>query len=89
MNSMPNHRAENRDEATNLLAYHLWQQAHCPPGDDLKFWLLAEEQLFGKHDRQFTAKAKAAATARSATPSAGKSRGKSQSKPAKQQSKSR
>jgi hypothetical protein len=97
MNSIPKHRAEHRYEEISLLAYHLWQQAHCPPGEDLKFWLQAEEQLFGKHAPQSAAKGKAAAsakaTAKHATTSAGNgaakpaatAAGKSQSKAAKQQ----
>ncbi len=93
MNSMPNHRTENRFEETSQLAYHLWQKAGCPPVEDLKFWLQAEEQLFGKLDRQPAAKAKAAGTAKpaakSATASAGKSLVKSPPKSVKPQAKAR
>lgn len=93
MNSVPNHRTENRYEETSQLAYHLWQKAGCPPVEDLKFWLQAEEQLFGKHDRQSAAKAKAAGTTKpatkSATASSGKNLVKSQPKSAKPQSKPR
>lgn len=46
------HRAEHRSEETSMLAYHLWQKAGSPPGDDLKYWLQAEEQLFGRLDDQ-------------------------------------
>jgi hypothetical protein len=46
------HRAENRSEETSIRAYHLWQKAGSPPGEDLKYWLQAEEQLFGRHDDQ-------------------------------------
>ena len=84
MNTLPNHRTEHRSEEISLLAYHLWQKAHCPPGEDLKFWLQAEEQLFGKRDRHSDAKATAADTARTVTKpaaaSAGKGTVKSQSK---------
>lgn len=62
MNHMPPHRTEHRFEETSMLAYHLWQQANCPPGEDLKFWLQAEEQLFGKSGQQPTANAKQAGT---------------------------
>lgn len=62
MNSIPPHRAEHRYEETSLLAYHLWQQAHCPPGEDLKFWLQAEEQLFGKREPQSATGQKAPAS---------------------------
>ena len=86
MNSIPRHRAEHRYEEISLLAYHLWQQAHCPPGEDLKFWLQAEEQLFGKRERQAAAKAKAAGTPKSLTQSAGNGPTKSQPKAAKPQS---
>jgi len=91
MNSMPNHRIENREEETNLLAYHLWQQAHCPPGEDLKFWLQAEEQLFGKKARQSAAKASGPAKtmAKSVTVAAGKRLVRSQPKSGKPQTKSR
>jgi len=96
MNSIPKHRAEHRYEEISLLAYHLWQQAHCPPGEDLKFWLQAEEQLFGKHAPQSATKAKATASAtatakhagngaaKPATATAGKGAAKTQSKAAKQ-----
>lgn len=46
------YRAEHRSEETSMLAYHLWQKAGSPPGEDLKYWLQAEEQLFGRHDDQ-------------------------------------
>jgi hypothetical protein len=66
---MPPHRAEHLFEETNLLAYHLWQQANRPPGLDLKFWLQAEEQLFGKCNN---GRSKPAVAARSVNPSAAK-----------------
>ena len=89
MNQTPPHRTEHHAEETSLLAYHLWQQAHCPLGEDLKFWLLAEEQLFGKRAPQTATKGKAAtsakATAKPAAATAGKVAAKNQSKAAKQQ----
>lgn len=48
MNSTPHPRPERRYEEISLLAYHLWQKAECPPGEDVNFWLQAEQQLFGK-----------------------------------------
>lgn len=32
-----------------LLAYHLWEAAGRPTGEDVKYWLQAEEQLLGRH----------------------------------------
>ncbi|MCE4226738.1 DUF2934 domain-containing protein [Methylobacterium sp. C25] len=26
-------------------AYELWERNHCPPGLEMRFWLLAEQQL--------------------------------------------
>ena len=26
-------------------AYELWERNHCPPGLEMRFWLLAERQL--------------------------------------------
>lgn len=97
MNSIPPHHPEHRYEEISLLAYHLWQQAHCPPGEDLKFWLQAEEQLFGKRAPQSSAKTKTAAApkpaakpaARSAPAPAAKARAKSMSKAAKPQPRAR
>ena len=89
MNSMPNHRAENRYEETSLLAYHLWQQAACPPGEDLKFWLQAEEQLFGKRERLAASKAKVAVAPKTLTKPAGNGSTKSQPKSAKQQARAK
>jgi hypothetical protein len=74
MNSIPSHRPEHRYEEISLLAYHLWQKANCPPGEDLKFWLQAEQQLFGKHEPQSAAgqKAPTQAQAQSKTKGNGK-----------------
>lgn len=94
MNSMPPHRPEHRYEEISLLAYHLWQKAKCPPGEDLKFWLQAEQQLFGKCAPQSATGGKAPATQESAAPAktlkttakpAAKATAKSPSKPARQQ----
>jgi hypothetical protein len=63
MKPMPPHRVENRFEETSMLAYHLWQQAGSPSGEDLKFWLQAEEQLFGKPGQQAAANAKPSGSA--------------------------
>lgn len=78
---------ENRFEKTRLLAYQLWQQANCPPGEDIKFWLKAEEQLFGKRGQQPGANPRAGGAAnsvgkRAATPT-GNGSAKSQSTNAK------
>lgn len=95
MNSMPPHRPEHHYEEISLLAYHLWQQAHCPPGEDLKFWLQAEQQLFGKREPKSATKQKAPASQKAAgngktatqraASAAGKAPAKSQPKAAKQQ----
>ena len=85
MKSMPNHRPEHHFEETSQLAYHLWQQAHCPLGEDLKFWLKAEEQLFGKREQQSVANAQSVGTARPA----GNGTAKSQPKTTKQRAKTR
>ena len=91
MNSMPPHRPEHRYEEISLLAYHLWQKAQCPPGEDLKFWLQAEQQLFGKKAPQSAtggkapATQKAAAHAKAAAKPAAKARAKSPPKTARQQ----
>lgn len=95
MNSMPPHRPEHRYEEISLLAYHLWQQAHCPPGEDLKFWLQAEQQLFGKREPKSAAGQKAPASQKTAgngktatkrtASAAGKATAKSQPKAGKQQ----
>lgn len=68
MNSMPPHRPEHRYEEISMLAYHLWQKAQCPPGEDLKFWLQAEQQLFGKRAPQSPTGGKAPAAQKSAAP---------------------
>ena len=89
MNQPLPHRTEHHAEETSLLAYHLWQQAHCPPGEDLKFWLQAEEQLFGKRAKQSATKAKkagrASPVAKPATVSPNKALARSQPKAAKPQ----
>jgi len=84
MNSMPPHHPEHRYEEISLLAYHLWQQAQCPPGEDLKFWLQAEQQLFGKLAPESPVGRKAPASQKAAPPakSAAKAGAK---KPARQQ----
>ncbi|MCF7787173.1 MAG: DUF2934 domain-containing protein [Prosthecobacter sp.] len=65
---MPPHRPEHRYEEISMLAYHLWQKAQCPPGEDLKFWLQAEQQLFGKRAPQSPTGGKAPVTQKSAAP---------------------
>ncbi len=85
MKSMPNHRPEHHFEETSQLAYHLWQQALCPPGEDLKFWLKAEEQLFGKREQQSVTKAKSVTNAKAAV----NGTAKSQPKTAKQKAKTK
>ncbi|WP_395748491.1 DUF2934 domain-containing protein [Prosthecobacter sp.] len=72
MNSIPTHRTEHRYEEISLLAYHLWQKAQCPPGEDLKFWLQAEQQLFGKREPQSAAGKKAPTQTLAKTPGNGK-----------------
>ncbi|MHB1080102.1 MAG: hypothetical protein ACYC67_11910 [Prosthecobacter sp.] len=89
MNSMPNHRTEDRFEITSQIAHHLWRKAGCPPVADLNLWQQAEKRFFDNHNGQSTAKAKAADAARPATASSGKRLVKSQPKSAKQHAKSR
>lgn len=67
MNKILPHRPENHSEETSMLAYFLWEQAHCPPGQELHFWLEAERQLFGTRAQQPAGKPKAAARPASAT----------------------
>lgn len=79
---MPPHHPEHRYEEISLLAYHFWQQANCPAGEDLKFWLQAEQQLFGKQEPQAgpqtvgngKSSAKRAASAAAKTPAKGTSK---------------
>jgi hypothetical protein len=68
MNPIPLHRTENHSEETSMLAYHLWQQANCPPSQDLHFWLNAERQLFGNREQQPAASAAKAVIKRAAAP---------------------
>lgn len=35
-------------------AYELWERNHCPPGLELRFWLLAERQLWAEAERDHT-----------------------------------
>lgn len=37
-------------ERIRQLAYELWERNHCPPGLELRFWLLAERQLRAQDD---------------------------------------
>ena len=32
-----------------LEAYHLWQIDNCPDGYDVKYWLLAEQNVYHKY----------------------------------------
>lgn len=52
MNHATSHRNQQHIEKTSLLAYQLWQQANCPPGEDVKFWLQAEQLLSANRDQQ-------------------------------------
>ncbi|MDZ4403619.1 DUF2934 domain-containing protein [Prosthecobacter sp.] len=52
MNQTPPTTPQRHFDETRMLAYHLWQRDNCPPGQDLKYWLQAEEQLFGKRPAQ-------------------------------------
>ncbi|WP_395736849.1 DUF2934 domain-containing protein [Prosthecobacter sp.] len=70
MNSTPPHRPEHRYEEISLLAYHLWQKSGSPAGQDLEFWLQAEQQLSGKE------KPRPAAEKKSAVPAKTKAKGK-------------
>jgi hypothetical protein len=36
---------ESCPQAIQELAYHKWEQAGCPPGDGLIFWLEAEQEF--------------------------------------------
>lgn len=54
------HSTRDHSGEISLLAYHLWQQAGCPCGKDVHFWLQAEHQLLGRPQKQAAKTAKAA-----------------------------
>ena len=89
MNSLPKHRTEDQFEETSLLAYHLWEKADCPPGEDLKFWLQAEQQLFGKSEARSAASPLVAAKTLPQRADAPSGNGSAKSKAAKQPAKKR
>jgi len=39
------HRPTPSEEEIRARAYFLWEQAGCPEGDGLRFWLEAEKEL--------------------------------------------
>lgn len=45
---LPPSRRLNGEDETRTLAYLLWEQAGCPDGQDVTFWLAAERQIDGK-----------------------------------------
>jgi hypothetical protein len=42
----------NREEEIRHLAYKLWQEAGCPDGHDVEYWLSAESLWLDKQHRQ-------------------------------------
>lgn len=46
MTTKHNPASDNLDpEQTRILAHRFWEQAGCPTGLDLQFWLAAEQEL--------------------------------------------
>ena len=54
----------NRDEAIRQLAYRFWQEAGCPEGCDVQYWLRAESIWLEEHSAPTEAKQAKAAKAR-------------------------
>jgi len=54
----------NRDEAIRQLAYRFWQEAGCPEGNDVQYWLRAESIWLDEHHTPSEAKQAKAAKAR-------------------------
>lgn len=52
-------------EETRQLAYQLWQDANCPSGEDINFWLQAEQQLAGNREEQFATNLKETGSSKS------------------------
>jgi hypothetical protein len=44
----PSNAPQPSFEEISQLAYHLWRQAGCPAGQDLKFWVEAEQLTAAK-----------------------------------------
>lgn len=58
-------------EAIHARAYHLWQHANRPTGQDMEFWLQAEQQILQQPQAEAPSNAKSAAkTAAKANPQA-------------------
>jgi hypothetical protein len=49
----------NREQEIRQLAYKLWQDAGCPHGHDVTYWLTAESLWLDKQRRQVAKPAKA------------------------------
>lgn len=49
----------NREQEIRQLAYKLWQDAGCPHGQDVTYWLTAESLWLDEQSRQVAQRAKA------------------------------
>jgi hypothetical protein len=49
----------NREQEIRQLAYKLWQDAGCPHGQDVTYWLTAESLWLDERRRQVSPPAKA------------------------------
>jgi hypothetical protein len=49
----------NREQEIRQLAYKLWQDAGCPHGQDVTYWLTAESLWLNEQRRQVSQPAKA------------------------------
>lgn len=50
----PTSSASGAEERVRERAYHCWEEAGCPAGDGVEFWLKAEAELVGEerpHDQ--------------------------------------
>ena len=52
MKNTTRHTAPISHEENQRLAYQLWEEASCPSGQALDFWLKAEEQLLAASQPQ-------------------------------------
>jgi hypothetical protein len=48
----------NREEEIRQLAYKLWQEAGCPHGQDVTYWLAAESRWLDQQRREVAPPAK-------------------------------
>ena len=67
-------------EEISSLAYQLWQEASCPPGQDIDFWLQAEERLTKQRGATQGAAAKAPSNHKTAVQNTARPNGKGAAK---------